>query len=64
MASVFQTSKTISCIDVFVVKKYPCFYLEDAGEPKKEESKKPRKFIRSRKSMERLRTLRMLNLEE
>jgi hypothetical protein len=48
---------------VFVVKKYPCFYLEDTASYDQQAVKR-KKMIRSRKSMERLRTLRMLNIEE
>jgi len=56
-----QRSKIIPSIDVIITKKYPLFYLEDT---KGNGDIKRKRFIRSRKSMERLRTLRMVNIEE
>lgn len=54
-----QKSKSIPCIDVIVVKKYPMYFIEDATTLEGR-----RKLTRSKRSIERLRTLRMVSLEE
>ena len=59
---ILQRSKVIPSIDVIITKKYPLFYLEDTKST--EQGHKRKRLIRSRKSMERLRTLRMVNIEE
>ncbi len=58
---ILQRSKLIPSIDVIIVKKYPMFYLEDSPST---DGHKRKKIIRSRKSMERLRTLRLVNIDE
>ena len=54
----------IPCIDVIVTKKYPPYYLEETQLFDSGQHNKKKRMIRSRKSMERLKTLRMVNIEE
>jgi hypothetical protein len=58
-----QYSKQIPCLDVFVIKKYQPYFLEEV--PNEEDPKRPPRFIvRSRKAMDRLCTIRKTQLEQ
>ena len=57
-----QYSKAIPCLDVFVVKKYTPYYLEEIQ--RTEENPGARFIVRNRRTMDRMQTIRNNQIEQ
>ncbi|CDW89220.1 breast cancer type 2 susceptibility protein [Stylonychia lemnae] len=59
-----QSSKQIPCIDAIVVKKFQPYFLEEADFDDTNQKTKKKRVLRSNRSMERLKTIKITQIEE